>query len=121
MRIENKNRLLKLRRWRIRKKVMGTAARPRMSVKFTQQQIYVQFIDDDARVTLAAVSTRSKGLEGKETFKANVVTAKKIGAMAGAAAKAKGIQQVVFDRNGAQYHGKVKALADAARESGLVF
>lgn len=121
MRIEKKNQLLKLRRWRIRKKVQGTAARPRMSVKFTQQHIYVQFIDDIARTTLAAVSTRSKGLEGKETLKANVVSAKKIGALAAEAAKAKGIQQVVFDRNGAQYHGKVKAVADAAREAGLVF
>jgi large subunit ribosomal protein L18 len=91
-----------------------------MSVKFTQQHIYVQFIDDDARATLAAVSTRTKGLEGMGALKANVASAKKIGALAAEAAKAKGLQQVVFDRNGALYHGKVKAVADAAREAGLI-
>lgn len=121
MRIEKKNQLLKLRRWRIRKKVQGTAVRPRMSVKFSQQHIYVQFIDDDARTTLAAVSTRTKSLDGAGTLKANVLSAKKIGAVAAEVAKSKGIQNVVFDRNGALYHGKVKAMADAAREAGLVF
>jgi large subunit ribosomal protein L18 len=121
MRIEKKKQLLNLRCLRIRKKVAGTAARPRMSVKFTQQHIYVQLIDDLARVTLAAASTRMKGIDGKESLKANVVSAKKIGALAAEVAKAKGIQQVVFDRSGAQFHGKVKALADSAREAGLIF
>lgn len=115
-----KNRLLRIRRWRIRKKVKGTQQRPRMSVKFTNQHIYVQFIDDEASKTLAWVSTNTK--DGKSAkFAANVKTAITIGKMAAEAAKAVGITQVVFDRNGALYHGKVKALAEAAREVGLVF
>jgi large subunit ribosomal protein L18 len=121
MRTEKKNRLLQLRCWRIRKKIKGTAARPRMAVKFTQQHIYVQFIDDAIGRTIAAVSTMAKGMGEDNTLKANVVTAKKIGTQAAETAKAKGIVNVVFDRAGARYHGKVKALADAAREAGLDF
>lgn len=90
-----------------------------MSVCFTNQNIYVQFIDDLAGVTVAAASTVSKAPDKKSA--ANVATAKKIGALAAQAAKSKGINQVVFDRTGARYHGKVKALADAAREAGLKF
>lgn len=115
-----KNRLLRIRRWRIRKKIKGTQARPRMSVKFTNMHIYVQFIDDTAAKTLAWVATNNK--EGKTAkLSANVASATKIGKMAAEAAKAAGITSVVFDRNGAVYHGKVKALADAAREAGLKF
>ncbi|HOW67720.1 MAG TPA: 50S ribosomal protein L18 [Candidatus Paceibacterota bacterium] len=121
MRIEKKNQLRQLRRWRIRKKIRGTANRPRMAVKFTQQHIYVQFIDDACGQTLAATSTRAKGISDDPSLKANIVTAKKIGAQAAEIAKGKGIVSVVFDRAGAQFHGKVKALADAARENGLVF
>ena len=91
-----------------------------MSVKFTGQHIYVQFIDDTAGKTLAAVSTRDKtvpnGVKG-----ANVVSAIIIGKAAAEAAKTKGVTEVVFDRGSAKFHGKVKALADAAREAGLVF
>ena len=119
MRPEQKVRLQQLRRWRIRKKVVGSRARPRMSVCFTNKNIHVQFIDDDAGVTLAAVSTLSKSVPDRDKLAANVVSAKKLGQFAAEAAKAKGIQEVVFDRNGARYHGKVKALADAAREAGL--
>lgn len=90
-----------------------------MAVKFTNQHIYVQFIDDDAGRTLAAASTRNKESAGKSG--ANVASAKKIGVVAAEAAKSKGIAQVVFDRGGSRYHGKVKALADAAREAGLQF
>ncbi len=121
MRVEKKRDLLKLRRWRTRKKVIGTAERPRMSVRFTNENIYVQFVDDAAGVTLACASTVSKGLENRDQLAANVKGAKAIGALAAQAAKGKGIQQVVFDRSGSQYHGKVKALADAAREAGLKF
>ena len=121
MRPEKKNRLLQLRRWRIRHKVTGTAERPRMAVCFTNQNIYVQFIDDGKRVTLASATTTSKGVADGKKSKANVETAKKVGALAAEAAKGKGISQVVFDRAGARYHGKVKALADAAREAGLKF
>ncbi|MGI8965050.1 MAG: 50S ribosomal protein L18 [Limisphaerales bacterium] len=120
MRTQQKQKLAKLRHWRIRKKVIGTSERPRMSVRFTNQNIYIQFVDDTAGKTLAAASTISKATrEGK--MGANVETAKRLGAEAADAAKNKGIQAVVFDRSGARFHGKVKALADAAREAGLKF
>jgi large subunit ribosomal protein L18 len=110
-----------LRRWRIRKKVTGTKERPRMSVRFTNENIYVQFIDDSAGVTLASASTVAKAVSDREKMKANVATAKRLGGLAAEAARSKGITQIVFDRSGAKYHGKVKALADAAREGGLKF
>ena len=92
-----------------------------MSVCFTNQNIHVQFIDDRARVTLAAASSTSKATPDREKLAANVAGAKILGKLAAQAALAKGIKQVVFDRSGARYHGKVKALADAARETGLQF
>jgi len=119
MRIEKKQKLAQLRRWRIRKKVVGTSARPRMAVCFSNENIHVQFIDDDARVTLAAASTVSK--TAPKDVAANVKGAKTIGALAAQNALGKGIKEVVFDRGGARYHGKVKALAEAAREAGLKF
>jgi large subunit ribosomal protein L18 len=121
MRNEKKNHLLKLRRWRIRKKVAGTRDCPRMSVRFTQQNIYVQFVDDTTGVTLASASTRGKDVPDRDALSANAKGAERIGALAAEAAKGKGIQKVVFDRSGARYHGKVKALADAARKGGLIF
>lgn len=91
-----------------------------MSVKFTNTHIYVQLVDDVEGKTLVWVSTNGK--DGKSAkLAANVKSAVTIGKMVAEAAKAKGINTVVFDRNGAPYHGKVKALADAAREGGLVF
>jgi len=110
-----------LRRWRIRKKVIGTKDRPRMSVRFTGENIYVQFVDDAARITLASASTVAKSISDRDKLAANVASAKRIGTAAAEAARSKGIKQIVFDRNGARYHGKVKALADAAREAGLQF
>ena len=121
MRIDKKNQLLVLRRWRIRKKIKGTRERPRMSVRFTNENIYVQFIDDEAGVTLAATSTMSKDIPNRDQLKANAKSAAVVGGLAAEAAKGKGIQQVVFDRSGSLYHGKVKALADAARKGGLKF
>ena len=121
MRIEKKQKLLLRRRRGIRKKVRGTGERPRMSVRFTAQHIYVQFIDDEQGRTLAQTSTRSKQLEDAGKLAANVSGATRIGAAAGEIAKQVGITQVVFDRSGARYHGKVAALADAAREAGLKF
>jgi large subunit ribosomal protein L18 len=121
MQQSKKKKLRQLRKWRIRKKVSGTSARPRMSVCFTNEHIYVQFIDDTRGVTLASASTRHKTTPGREALAANVVSAKKLGSLAAEAAKGKGITGIVFDRNGARYHGKVKALADAAREAGLLF
>jgi len=121
MRPELKARLEQLRRWRIRKKLIGSRERPRMAVCFTQKNIHVQFIDDQAGVTLASASTLNKSIPDRDKLSANVASAKKLGQVAAEAAKAKGIETVVFDRAGARYHGKVKALADAAREAGLKF
>jgi len=121
MQIQKKHRHQQLRKWRIRKKVAGTSDRPRMAVCFTNEHIYVQFIDDAKGVTLASTSTRAKVVSDRTQLAANVESAKKVGAFAAEAAKAKGIAAVVFDRAGAKYHGKVKALADAAREAGLKF
>ncbi len=116
MRADKKRDLLKRRRWRIRKKIVGTVERPRMSVRFTNKNIYVQFIDDGAGNTIASVSTRAKSANG---LAANAAGAVEIGKLAGEAAKSAGIETAVFDRSGANFHGKVKALAEAAREAGL--
>lgn len=131
MRTDKKQRLAQLRHWRVRKKVSGTKDRPRMTVCFTGQHIYVQFIDDVAGVTLAATSTRRKAGTASEKLAANVTSAQVIGKQAAEAAIAKGIKAVVFDRGDARYHwsekdgkrvnGKVAALADAARAAGLQF
>ena len=100
---------------RIRGKVSGTAARPRMTVFRSNKAIYVQLIDDLAGVTLAATS--SKGLEGGT----KIEVAAKVGKAIAEKALAAGITEVVFDRNGYLFHGRVKPLADAAREGGLKF
>ena len=103
---------------RIRKKIAGTAERPRLAVSFSNQHIYAQVIDDDAGKTLAAASTKDKDIDKAS---ANQSNAAKIGELIAARAKSKKIESVVFDRGGFIYHGKVKALADAAREGGLKF
>jgi large subunit ribosomal protein L18 len=121
MRVEKKHQLAQRRRWRIRKLVKGTADKPRMSVRFTEKNIYVQFIDDAKGVTLASASTMHKEAPSRDSLKANVDSALIIGKFAAEKAIGAGIKQVVFDRSGSRYHGKVKALADAARETGLVF
>jgi large subunit ribosomal protein L18 len=121
MRTEQKQKLARQRRWRIRRKISGTKERPRMSVCFTNKNIHVQFIDDSAGVTLAAASTTSKATPDREKLAANAASAKTLGTLAAQTALGKGIKQVIFDRGGARYHGKVKALADAAREAGLQF
>jgi large subunit ribosomal protein L18 len=121
MRVEKKQHLLKLRRWRIRKKVAGTRTRPRMSVRFSDRNIYVQFIDDVAGVTLASTSTVAKSVPDRDRLAANAKSATLVGTRAATEAQQKGITEVVFDRSGARFHGKVKALADAARKGGLKF
>jgi large subunit ribosomal protein L18 len=121
MQHSKKKKLRQLRKWRIRKKVVGTTARPRMSVSFSNEHIYIQFIDDAKGVTVASASTRHKATPDRDKLAANVESAKKLGTLAADAAKSKGVVEVVFDRNGARYHGKIKALADAAREAGLQF
>ncbi len=92
-----------------------------MAVCFSNMHIHVQFVDDDAGKTLAAASTLSKATPDREKLRANAASAKTIGTLAAQAAIGKGIKAVVFDRGGARYHGKVKALAEAAREAGLKF
>jgi len=118
---QTKKRLKQLRRFRIRKKLSGTSARPRMVTTFSNTHIYVQFIDDAAGKTIASASTMHKDAPYRENLGANVKSAVAIGKVAAAAAQAKGIKAVVFDRAGTRYHGKIKALADAAREAGLQF
>jgi len=108
------------RHWRVREKVHGTPERPRLSVRFTARHIHVQFIDDSKGVTLAAFSSaQSDGRQIK--MKANVQGAAAAGKIAAERALQKNIKAVVFDRGSKKYHGKVKALADAAREAGLKF
>lgn len=121
MRTEQKHKLAQRRHWRVRRKVSGTNERPRMTVRFTNKNIHVQFVDDLKGVTLASTSTLSKTTPDRNKLAANVAGAKVIGALAAQAAMGKGIKEIVFDRGGARYHGKVKALADAAREAGLKF
>ena len=106
------------RHLRLRKTLKGSAETPRMAVFVSNKHLYVQFIDDEASKTLASTSTLCEELSGS---KLNVETAKKVGALAAKIAQEKGISQVVFDRGGFAYHGRVKALADAAREAGLKF
>ena len=112
--------LLQKRRWRISKKVNGTAARPHLSVRFTTKHIYAQAIDDDAGKTLVFLGSLAPELRKKKVT-SNVAGAKTLGVAFALKAKAAGIASVVFDRNGAPYHGKVKVFADAAREGGLQF
>jgi large subunit ribosomal protein L18 len=106
---------------RIRKKIAGSGERPRLSVFRSQGHIYAQVIDDEAGRTLCAASSLDKDLREKAKRGANVASAKAVGQLIAARAREKGIESVVFDRGGFQYHGRVKALADAAREGGLKF
>jgi large subunit ribosomal protein L18 len=106
---------------RIRKKVAGTAARPRLSIHFSGKHVYAQLIDDDAGRTLAAASTAESSLASSKKVAANRANGEVIGKAIAERALAKKIERVVFDRGGFLYHGKVKALADAAREGGLKF
>ena len=103
---------------RIRRKVNGTADRPRLAIFRSLKYIYAQVIDDASGKTIASASSREKDSGAKG---ANAAAAKAVGALIAKKAKDKGITQVVFDRGGYVYHGNIKALADAARENGLKF
>jgi len=121
MRFKSRNeRRLHIKK-RIRAKIHGTAERPRLAVYKSLKHIYVQAIDDDNRITLAAASTVDKALKGKVNYGGNKEAAKKVGELIAERLLEKGIDKVVFDRGGYIYHGRVKALADAAREKGLKF
>ena len=99
----------------------GTAQRPRLSVHFSGKHVYAQVIDDDAGQTLAAASTAERSLVGKDKAAANKTAAEHVGKVIAERLLAKRLERVVFDRGGFLYHGKVKALADAARAGGLKF
>ncbi|MFZ5586649.1 MAG: 50S ribosomal protein L18 [Thermodesulfobacteriota bacterium] len=109
------------RKARVRRKIRGTAERPRLTVYRSLNNMYAQVVDDDLGSTLAAVSSLMPAIKNEAGHKGNIATAKKVGAAIAEACKAKGIAKVVFDRNGYLYHGRVKALAEAAREAGLEF
>lgn len=112
---------LQKRKVRVRRKVRGTAERPRLCVFRSLNHIYCQVIDDDSGRTLAAASSLTASIHQEPGHKGNVATAKKVGMAVAQVAKEAGVSKVVFDRNGFLYHGRIKALADGAREGGLEF
>jgi large subunit ribosomal protein L18 len=122
----DKNKLkaarLERRQFRTRKNLFGSPERPRLSVFRSDKHIYAQLVDDFAGKTLASASSTDGEVRGAELKNGgNVAAAKKVGAAIAAKAKAAGITKVAFDRGGRMYHGRIKALADAAREGGLKF
>jgi large subunit ribosomal protein L18 len=121
MKIKTKEDTRKRLHDRIRKKIHGTPARPRLAVFRSQAHIYAQVIDDDAGTTLCAASSLDKDLRAEAKRGSNVAAAKSVGLLIANRAKEKGVGAVVFDRGGFLYHGRIKALADAAREGGLKF
>ena len=121
MRVKTKEDVRARLHARIRKKLSGKPERPRLAVFRSQSHIYAQLIDDEAGRTLCAASSLEKALKADFKRGANVAAAKAVGRLIADRAKEKGVVAVVFDRGGFQYHGRVKALADAAREGGLKF
>ena len=122
MNVSKERRLArKKRQARVRKKVTGSVERPRLCVFRSSKHIYVQIIEDVTGKTLAAASTAAKGAADNVKYSGNVEAAKLVGKQIAEKALAQDIKQVVFDRNGFLYHGRVKALADAARDAGLTF
>ena len=110
-----------IRHFRLRRYVRGSAARPRLAVFRSIKHIAAQLVDDDAGRTLLAVDSRSKDFRTRQATGGNVAAAKVLGELLAQKAKATGIERVVFDRGGYKFHGRVKALADAARAGGLQF
>ncbi len=121
MKPEEKERLRKRRHRRVRSKVSGTTARPRLNVSRSLQHIYVQLIDDEQGVTMASASTVEASVRGILGSGGNLEAARSIGKLIAERALEIGIKAVVFDRGGYKYHGRVKALADSARQGGLAF
>jgi large subunit ribosomal protein L18 len=117
----NRKRQRVLRHDRVRRKVSGTPERPRLAVFRSLKHVYVQVIDDTKGVTLAAASSLDKQVSEQKDGKRKAEVSRLVGALVAERAKSKGVTQVVFDRGGYKYQGRVKALADAAREGGLVF
>jgi large subunit ribosomal protein L18 len=123
MKVKTKEDIRQRIRNRIRKKIAGTPVRPRLAVFRSQSHIYAQVIDDEAGKTLCSASSLDKDFQGKGKAKrgANLESAKAIGQLIASRAKDKGVETVVLERGGFHYHGRIKALADAAREGGLKF
>lgn len=119
--MDKREALRQRRHRRVRKKVAGTSERPRLNVYRSLCNIYAQIIDDSNAVTVVAASTIDPEVKGKVTTGGNKDSAKVVGELVAKRALEKGIKQVVFDRGGYQYHGRVQSLADAAREAGLEF
>jgi large subunit ribosomal protein L18 len=117
----SRNSLRVRRHARVRRRIIGNGGRPRLSVFRSLHHIYVQLIDDASGNTLAAASTREKGIAKDLESRKSIGAAEKVGTAIAERAKAKGITVVVFDRGGYKYHGRIKALADAARGAGLEF
>lgn len=117
----SKNDARKKRHGRVRKKVSGTTEKPRLNVFRSLKHIYVQVIDDNTGVTIASASTSDKELKSAVKIGSNIEAAKTVGMAIAKRATGKGVKKVIFDRGGYIYHGRVKALADAAREGGLEF
>ncbi|MDD5458432.1 MAG: 50S ribosomal protein L18 [Phycisphaerae bacterium] len=121
MSTEQQKKAAQRRKNYVRSKVFGTPERPRLSVFRSNRHLYVQVIDDVAGVTLASVGTLDKGLRGQIGSANNKKTAEIVGEAIAKQAMKVGIKAICFDRNGYKYHGRVKALADAARKTGLAF
>jgi large subunit ribosomal protein L18 len=119
--IKEKRAKLERRHLRLRRRVVGTAERPRLSVYRSLKHIYAQVIDDMTGRTLVSASTQSESLKGELKGSGNCSAAAKVGALLASRAKEAGITAVAFDRGGRKYHGRVKALAEAARKGGLKF
>ena len=117
----NSNVIRKRKHIRVRKKIKGTSERPRLNVYRGLNNMYAQVIDDVKGVTLVSASTIDKSLAGEISGGGNIEAAKTVGKLIGERAVEKGIKKVVFDRSGYIFHGRVKALAEAAREAGLEF
>ncbi|MDH7598850.1 MAG: 50S ribosomal protein L18 [Sedimentisphaerales bacterium] len=121
MKIDQIKRAALRRKYRVRKKVKGTPQRPRLTVFRSNRYIYAQIIDDTAGVTLACASTLSKDIRDQAAQLSKKEAAKLVGQLLAKQALAVGIRQVCFDRNRFKYHGRIQALAEAARQGGLVF
>ena len=117
----DKNKIRKRKHVRVRKKISGTGECPRLCVYRSNAHIYAQIIDDEAQTTLASASTLDKEIKGSVSVGSNIEAAKAVGKLIAERAAAKDIKVVVFDRGGYLYHGRVQALAEAAREAGLEF
>lgn len=117
----DKNKARKRRHFRVRRKISGTSLRPRLNVFRSTKHIYAQIIDDSNGVTLVSASTVDPALKGEVSHGGNVEAATAVGTLIAKRALEAGLKEVVFDRGGYLYHGRIQALADAAREAGLEF